>query len=654
LGGGVAEETEGPESGPQALGAGLDPAAIALALNGGNCDPGIADDVRAYLRKQGRLADLQHEMLAKSEAFEVSHLRWRRFDDQMKGAIRIMLVAVGALAVAALATAMWNAAHADGLVVEAFAVPPSLAATGLSADAISEDITERINGIRREADSHSLGNSHSVQEDSRDEVRVEIPETGVSLTQAWRYLKSWLGNERHLRGTLRADGDGRIALAVSFDGEAPVSFAGPVADLEKLEQQAAEHVYAGIEPINYVVYLEAKSRFDEALTALGRMTDAAQTPENLAEAYGLSADFIGRLTGDFAQASARSRIAMAEAPRSFVGYLTALRSDVLLSHQEDQFRQASAILTLKERDQQAAVQGRGWVSILLEARRARDHVLGDYPAYALNACNPDYCSYGTSLLAKAHVAALAHDPAASRALIAQALVVKGTTAQNLASARYGTDMAAQDWQAALRDAGAYISAVDTEATTFPGYRGVLKMNSGQPWLAEATARAGNIAGGEALIAPTPLDCDACVLARGRIAALKQDWTGAARWFQLVSARSTHIPFADADWGAMLLAHGQHDSAIEKFALANQKGPHFADALEGWGEALMAKNQSHLALAKFAEADKYAPNWGRLHLKWGEALTFAGKADEAKAQFARAATLDLTPSEKAELAGMVRG
>ena len=63
---------------------------------------------------------------------------------------------------------------------------------------------------------------------------------------------------------------------------------------------------------------------------------------------------------------------------------------------------------------------------------------------------------------------------------------------------------------------------------------------------------------------------------------------------------------------------------------------------------MAKNQSHLALPKFAEAEKYAPNWGRLHLKWGEALSYAGKRDEAKKQFARAAQLDLTPSERAQL------
>jgi len=66
---------------------------------------------------------------------------------------------------------------------------------------------------------------------------------------------------------------------------------------------------------------------------------------------------------------------------------------------------------------------------------------------------------------------------------------------------------------------------------------------------------------------------------------------------------------------------------------------------------MAKNQSHLAVAKFVEAEKYAPNWGRLHLKWGEALAYAGKRDEAGKQFVRAAQLDLTPSEKFELARM---
>ncbi len=38
------------------------------------------------------------------------------------------------------------------------------------------------------------------------------------------------------------------------------------------------------------------------------------------------------------------------------------------------------------------------------------------------------------------------------------------------------------------------------------------------------------------------------------------------------------------------------------------------------------------------------------MKWGEALNYAGKKDEAKAQFARAAQLDLSAADKAELGG----
>jgi tetratricopeptide (TPR) repeat protein len=157
-----------------------------------------------------------------------------------------------------------------------------------------------------------------------------------------------------------------------------------------------------------------------------------------------------------------------------------------------------------------------------------------------------------------------------------------------------------------------------------------------------------------VIAATPGDCYDCVRTRGQIASEAKQWGRADYWFAKAVHDAPSIPFAHEDWGRSLLARGKPDDAIAQFTIANQKGPHFADPLEGWGEALMAKNQSHLALAKFAESEKYAPNWGRLHLKWGEALIYAGKRDEAKAHFLRAATLDLTLDEKAELAKVPHG
>jgi tetratricopeptide (TPR) repeat protein len=609
---------------------------MALALNGAS-----REDAGAFLKDQRALIADQRQHLHE----QLKQLKLGIFSQRISIALKGLAALVGLMAVIALGVVVWDASQADGLVVEAFSVPPSLAASGLSGDAVSQDITDRVNAIRGGV-THSLSASRGARQEGSDDVKVEIPETGISLTQAWRYLKLWLGNERHVRGSLRPDGDGRIRMTVALEGEPPASFAGTGGELDKIEQRAAEHVYAGIEPVNYLIYLDSNYRFDEAMAALPAVIDAASTPEDRADGFGITADFIPRIRGDFALALARARIARLGAPKRFTGYLETARADTLLRHDEDRLLQAAAILTLKKQDQIASVQGRGWDVITAQAQADHDGLRGDYSTIA-RACT-SYCTYAQTLVTDGQVAAMLHDPETSRGLIAEALAVGGNTRQDLAEARYDTDVATNDWQAAVRDANAYLSAVATEATVDPGYRGVWKTNIGEPRLAEAEAHSGNIAGALALIASTPLDCDDCVRMRGRIAALNRDWTGAARWFQMVSARSPDIPFADADWGAMLLTAGDAGGAIAKFQSANQKGPHFADPLEGWGEALMAKNQSHLALAKFAEAEKYAPNWGRLHLKWGEALVYAGKPDEAKNQFSVAARLDLVAADKAAL------
>jgi tetratricopeptide (TPR) repeat protein len=172
-----------------------------------------------------------------------------------------------------------------------------------------------------------------------------------------------------------------------------------------------------------------------------------------------------------------------------------------------------------------------------------------------------------------------------------------------------------------------------------------------PWLALAEAKTGDTKSAWRDIATTPLDCYLCLDVRGQIAQIQRDWNDASTWFGRAVKLAPSIPSAYADWGGMLMARGDLDGAIAKFASANRRGPHFADPLEMWGEALIRKNRSDLALAKFEEASKDAPNWGRLHLKWGEALLWSGDKDGARKQFQMAATLDLTASEKAELAQM---
>src|ERR1700687_1118039 len=102
----MAEETEGQESGASTTGKSTDPAAAGLALGGAS-----REEADVYLREQTRLSRLQSQYLVEQNAFELSHLKWRRFNDQMKGAMQILLVAIGAVFVAAIAAAIWSAAH---------------------------------------------------------------------------------------------------------------------------------------------------------------------------------------------------------------------------------------------------------------------------------------------------------------------------------------------------------------------------------------------------------------------------------------------------------------------------------------------------------------------------------------------------------------
>ena len=114
-----------------------DPAALSLAFDIAEHDPGVAAEAAAYLKTQRRLAALQYKYTADKEHFEVSHLRWRRFTEQMKGLLQIMTAVMGATFAIALGVMIWNASRSNGLVIEPFAVAPELAARGLSGEVVA-------------------------------------------------------------------------------------------------------------------------------------------------------------------------------------------------------------------------------------------------------------------------------------------------------------------------------------------------------------------------------------------------------------------------------------------------------------------------------------------------------------------------------------
>jgi tetratricopeptide (TPR) repeat protein len=338
-----------------------------------------------------------------------------------------------------------------------------------------------------------------------------------------------------------------------------------------------------------------------------------------------------------------------------IGFREMMWAHIFMGHDEQALRLAQQMPTFREMDQPYGQQGLGLRAIQLEGAFARDMALGDFAqAAAEGGCLR--CPLPHQLTFRAEALARAHDARTSRTLTARSMAEPPSPPNRvnprgvyMSRARTFQDATAGDWPAAIAGAHAYEAEVKADETLSPRGEALVRQIQVAPLLAYALARSGDMAGARAVIEATPADCYDCVRTRGLVAAAAGQWDAADRWFVRAVHDGPSIPFAYTDWGQSLLARGQPDAAIAKFAIAHQKGPRFADPLEGWGEALMAKNQSHLALPKFAAANQYAPNWGRLHLKWGEALVYAGKKDEARKQFTRAAQLDLTPAEKAELA-----
>ena len=618
-----------------------DPAAAALALVGASREQ--ADE---FLRRQCRLADLQIENMRDLDAFELSHLRWRRFNDQMSGALQIILVVLAVAVFIGLCVTIWSAAHDDGLVIEAFSVPPDLAARGLTGPAVAAQLQDRLTAMQDATDTARPANSYA--KNWGDDIKVQIPDTGISVGEFYRLLVGWFGNQTHISGEVWHDGD-NVSITARAGSVTGATVTGRETEIPALLQKSAEAVYRQTQPYRYAVYVSEHENNDSAaVTILRRLAVEGTTRRERAWAEA-GLDVMALHGADLPTALAHVRAAVALEPDFSLGWDELKWFESVLGHEESSLKAGREAVRLMGRVGDGMITERSRKLTFFLDRAETEADIGDFGAafgdYMTASQLPEYGGEAegareTTAFTLVHL----HEFRAARA---QWQALPDTDDPDTRDGRASflpnlyADMA--DWPGVLSARQAAEAALA---------RGEFRHQAAQllwPYFALALANTGHVADAEALIAKTPLDCDVCVGARGRIAALQRHWTQAERWFALVSQRTPSIPFADTDWGAMLLHQGRYDAAIAKFTLAHDKGPHFADPLEMWGEALMQKNRSDLALPKFEEAAKYAPNWGRLHLKWGEALFYAGKPQDAKKQFAIASALSLPAADTAALA-----
>jgi tetratricopeptide (TPR) repeat protein len=603
------------------------------------------DEQTRLAGKQAIIADLQIDTLQKKDEFELSHLRFRQFSDWARFALEIAAFLVVLLVICGLGTMLWNAAEDRDLVVDAISVPPDIAQSGMTGSVLAGRLLDSFGAMQASTVATTQA-AASYRGGGGSEIRVEIPETGISLGDLNQYLRAWLGQETHVSGDLVRTGNG-FALTLRYADAPGTTFSGN--DIAKLVDESAEHLFAGLRPLLYGEYLAGRHRTDEALAVIVPLSRAGDARVR-SLAY---ADWAVLLEqqGDYWGARQKALAGVRLDPDDPTAMGRLMGSESGLGHEEARWSDAVAGVPLWRGPDANEFDAAFVAGAPLAISGYRSEMEGDFAAAAADeaqavAVNPrlsDLTSEATNL-------ARDHDIAAAEQLL-ELLPVRsadGSLNDDPYELRYLLARERGDWKTARAE----LSIVQQIFRSHPRYTIYLKTRV-LPRLAQATAANGDVAEAEKLIAQTPDDCDECLRDRAWVAAARHDWSEMARDFSLVAARSPHIPFAETDWGEILLRKGDCDGAIAKFAVANSKGPHFADPLEMWGEAQIAKNRSDLALAKFEEADKNAPNWGRLHLKWGEALFYMGKPEESKRQFAIAANLDLSPADKASFASWMK-
>jgi len=635
----MSEETAGGQSAPEGPGAGVDPVAIALALGGAS-----QERADAFLRKQEAFIDDQRHHLRE----QFKQLRLGTWEKRLGVFLRIATLFIGLAVAAGAAWFIWNAASSNDLVIDAFQVPPDLAAHGLSGPVVAAKLSDKIAAMQAKTVSQRSPKSYA--NGLSEGLKLEIPETGVSLSELDRFLREKLGHDLHIGGEMVQTGNG-IALTARIGADGSATVTGAEADMDSLLQKLAEQVYRITQPYRFATWLGANAA-EERIAVLKELAETGPPTERAWAYNGLGLSLAMRQSDRVGRALLQQGLALD--PNHYLLRSNLAADDNRWGRSEDDLRGTEAALALllaHGRDYSTAdsidTAAHGYRSVILFLQgdllkaAEEDRLLNQGRVSLFPGTN-------TGLLAQ--IRAALHEPVAARAEIGRYTNLRlvsanaGEHSLQLLRTRILVALAEQDWPAVLtaeRDFGPI-------AAQYPGLA-ELKPTFLDPSVALALAHMGQFGAAEARLKAMPADCYPCLTARAQVAALQGQDSSIDFWFARAAGTGPSLPFADSEWGQSLLARGKPDAAIAHFTAANRIGPHFADPLEGWGEALMAKNQSHLAVAKFAEAQKYAPNWGRLHLKWGEALVYAGKKDEAKAHLALAAGLDLTPADKAELA-----
>ena len=571
--------------------------------------------------------------------------------ERMGFALKLLTALLGLAIAMALASMVWSASQERGLVIEPFSVPPDFAERGVTGQVVASRLLDRLSLMGDQTQSVRAPSTYA--NNWNGDIKVQIPQTGISVGELRRVLVEWLGRQTRIGGEIYRTPEGLVLAARTGTAAASVHVGESEADLPAMVQAAAEAVYADTQPYRYAIYVsrqgapDDKARSRQLLEALARTGDK---DDRMWAHSGLSVSY--RMEGDFRRAVLAANDALAIEPAFPTAYMN--RSSALSLMGQDELSLQDALRTIEALEGAGGrfVAGEGRESLLETAITEVAYFRQDHAgAIASYTRVPDEALGMYLLDARVRL----HDTTDNATMLEQAMhdmppvaPYDAMFASDLVSlaARYAS--ARGDW------VGAHGLLTGFDETLLPpGMRAVRRV-AADPLAARAAARAGTLKVARALVEGMPAGCYECTWTRGFVAAVAGEHAASDRAFAEAVREGPSLPAAHAHWGKAKLARGDTAGAIDQFRLAHRKGPAWADPLKAWGDALMHQGDAKGALRRYTEAAERAPRWGALHIAWGEALQQSGDETAAREKFLLASMLGMSPADGQRVRALLSG
>lgn len=497
---------------------------------------------------------------------------WQIASERAGFALKLLTGLVGLAAAVGLGVMAWNAAHDESMVVRPFSAPPSWTARGFGGDVLAGRYSDHIVALQQSAALGFL--SVQVLRSNSDEVRVEIPQTGMSLGDIQRTLTAWLGHQKVVSGALSEDGSGQVTLTVRVAGQGTFSLTGRPEEVDAMIRRLAEQSFAAAEPQRAVLaFLNLNRDDDAARVASAHLTSLENGSPDLPLAL------VFRAMGEPSSQQQGQFVlqAVAADPNLMTAWARLAIAEAQLGREQSAYDAAARAVATRDADQPRSYSRLGLRRMRANAGSFTARLTGDFAAVVVQG------RQGAAY--RSWMAAQGHETGTARRIAADALMAGRISADGAARTRVHIAHALQDWPAMSAALDDYRAARADWMARSPGPdlppraqtarwqvgNAEIQARAIDPLRAIALAHTSRIDEARQVAAATPLDCAPCLRARAEVETVARNGPGADVWYAKALALGPRLPLTEAAWAASRLERGDPAGAAAMARLGCRQG-----------------------------------------------------------------------------------